>query len=60
MEHLGWGLQITALGMGLVFGLLALLWALLTLVLRLDRPPSSPAAGDAAPAGGTQVSAAAA
>jgi Na+-transporting methylmalonyl-CoA/oxaloacetate decarboxylase gamma subunit len=49
MEHLGWGLQITALGMGLVFGLLALLWGLLTLVLHLDRPPM-PAAADGAAA----------
>ncbi len=47
-----WGLQITALGMGLVFGLLALLWGLLTLVLRLDRPPAqAQPAADAAPAG---------
>ena len=37
MENLSWGLEITALGMGLVFALLALLWGLLTLVLRLDR-----------------------
>ncbi|MFT3848919.1 MAG: OadG family transporter subunit [Propionivibrio sp.] len=37
MDNLGWGLQITALGMGLVFVLLALLWGLLTLVLALDR-----------------------
>lgn len=39
MENLLWGLQTTALGMGLVFGLLALLWGLLAIVLRLDRPP---------------------
>ena len=38
MSNLGWGLQITALGMGLVFSLLALLWLLLTLVLKFDRP----------------------
>jgi len=43
MENLSWGLQMTALGMGLVFGLLALLWGLLVLVLRLDRPPAVPA-----------------
>ncbi|HEX6828607.1 MAG TPA: OadG family transporter subunit [Burkholderiales bacterium] len=50
MENLVWGLQITALGMGLVFGLLALLWGLLTLVLRLDREPAAePQAADAAP-----------
>jgi Na+-transporting methylmalonyl-CoA/oxaloacetate decarboxylase gamma subunit len=38
MSDLAWGLQMTVLGMGLVFGLLALLWGLLTLVQRLDRP----------------------
>jgi Na+-transporting methylmalonyl-CoA/oxaloacetate decarboxylase gamma subunit len=43
MEHLGWGLQMTVLGMGLVFALLALLWGLLTLVLKLDREPEQPA-----------------
>lgn len=37
MENLGWGLQMTVLGMGLVFLLLALLWGLLTLVLALDK-----------------------
>jgi Na+-transporting methylmalonyl-CoA/oxaloacetate decarboxylase gamma subunit len=39
MENLGWGLQMTVLGMGLVFALLALLWGLLTLVLKLDPAP---------------------
>jgi glutaconyl-CoA/methylmalonyl-CoA decarboxylase subunit delta len=52
MNHLGWGLQMTVLGMGLVFALLALLWALLTLVLKFDRPapagiPADAAVGDA-------------
>jgi glutaconyl-CoA/methylmalonyl-CoA decarboxylase subunit delta len=37
MENLGFGLQTTAIGMGLVFGLLALLWLLLTAVLHFDR-----------------------
>ena len=37
MEHLGWGLEMTVLGMGLVFALLALLWLLLTIVLKLDK-----------------------
>lgn len=37
MDNLLWGLQMTVLGMGLVFGLLALLWGLLTLVLRFDK-----------------------
>jgi Na+-transporting methylmalonyl-CoA/oxaloacetate decarboxylase gamma subunit len=40
-ERLTTGLNITVLGMGLVFLLLALLWALLTVLLRLDRPPAS-------------------
>jgi len=40
MENLGWGLQISALGMGLVFALLASLWGLLVLVLRFDRAPA--------------------
>ena len=39
MEHIGWGLQMTVLGMGLVFALLALLWLLLTLILKLDKDP---------------------
>lgn len=56
MSHLSWGLQISALGMGLVFGLLALLWGLLTLVLKLDRPPPvaaapAPVDADDAPGG---------
>ena len=44
MENLGWGLTMAAVGMGLVFALLALLWALLTLVLRFDRAPGGAAA----------------
>jgi glutaconyl-CoA/methylmalonyl-CoA decarboxylase subunit delta len=43
MEHLGWGLQISALGMGLVFALLALLWGLLRLVLHFDLGAAAPA-----------------
>ncbi len=50
MTDLVWGLQITVLGMGLVFGLLALLWGLLTLVQRLDKPPPAPPPAVAAPA----------
>jgi sodium pump decarboxylase gamma subunit len=38
-ERLLTGLNMTVLGMGLVFLLLALLWTLLTLLLRLDREP---------------------
>lgn len=37
MENLAWGFQMTVLGMGLVFTLLALLWVLLTVVLMLDK-----------------------
>jgi glutaconyl-CoA/methylmalonyl-CoA decarboxylase subunit delta len=37
MDNLGWGLQMTVLGMGLVFALLALLWGLLNVVVRFDR-----------------------
>lgn len=40
MENLGWGLQMTVLGMGLVFSLLALMWGLLTLVLHFDKAPA--------------------
>jgi sodium pump decarboxylase gamma subunit len=40
-ERLMTGLNMTVLGMGLVFLLLALLWALLTAMLRLDREPAS-------------------
>jgi Na+-transporting methylmalonyl-CoA/oxaloacetate decarboxylase gamma subunit len=61
MGNLNWGLQMTALGMGLVFGLLALLWGLLTLVLRLDRPPAAVAGpADATPAREPQAEPAAA
>jgi Na+-transporting methylmalonyl-CoA/oxaloacetate decarboxylase gamma subunit len=49
MDNLGWGLQMTVLGMGLVFGLLAALWGVLTLVLRLDRPVPAPASRADAP-----------
>ena len=42
MENLAWGLQMTVLGMGLVFALLALLWGLLMLVLVLDKEPKPP------------------
>lgn len=37
MENLEWGLKMTVLGMGLVFTLLGLLWALLTVILMLDK-----------------------
>jgi len=37
MENLGFGLAVTVVGMGIVFGLLALMWLLLTLALRFER-----------------------
>jgi sodium pump decarboxylase gamma subunit len=46
VENLGFGLQLTAVGMGLVFALLGLLWLVLTVLGRLDRP--APAAPEAA------------
>jgi Na+-transporting methylmalonyl-CoA/oxaloacetate decarboxylase gamma subunit len=51
MDNLLWGLQTTVLGMGLVFGLLAVMWGLLTLALRLDKPlePPPPAAAPPPP-----------
>lgn len=64
MSNLGWGLQMTVLGMGLVFSVLALLWGLLRFVLYLEdrgaaagdaaaSPPAEPAPEtDAAPAPG--------
>ena len=56
MEHLGWGLQMTVLGMGLVFTLLAILWALLKLVLVLDKgdEEEAPQATPQAPAEAAQ------
>lgn len=41
MENLGFGLLMTVIGMGLVFAVLALLWGLLTLLTRFDRPEAS-------------------
>lgn len=60
MENLLWWLQTTAAGMGLVFALLALLWGLLVLVLRLDRPPAvapGPAPAEATPGSGAGAAA---
>jgi sodium pump decarboxylase gamma subunit len=36
MDNLGFGAQVTVLGLGIVFGLLIVLWLLLTLAVRLD------------------------
>ena len=49
IESLGIGLQLTAIGMGLVFALLAVLWGLMVLLLKLDRAPAPPAAEEQAP-----------
>ena len=40
MEHLGFGIQVTALGLTIVFGLLAFLWLLLSIALRLEARPA--------------------
>lgn len=50
MENLGFGIQISLMGMGLVFGLLALLWGVLVLVGRLDQRAPAPAATATRPA----------
>jgi len=50
MENLAWGLQMTVLGMGLVFGLLALLWGLLAVALRLDTASVLPIADESSAA----------
>ena len=39
MENLAFGLQLTVVGMALVFGVLLLLWGVLAVIGRLDRPP---------------------
>lgn len=44
MDNLGFGLQVTVLGLGIVFGLLIVLWLLLTLVLRFETREPVPAA----------------
>jgi sodium pump decarboxylase gamma subunit len=54
VSNLGWGLQMTVLGMGLVFSVLVLLWGVLRFVLYLEdrgavavdvaaSPPDAPA-----------------
>lgn len=61
MENLDFGLWMTAMGMGTVFGLLIVLMLVLRLMGRLDRPPAAkpgpaeagtPAGEPDAPAGG--------
>jgi Na+-transporting methylmalonyl-CoA/oxaloacetate decarboxylase gamma subunit len=43
MENLAFGLQLTFVGMALVFGVLLLLWAVLAVLGRLDRAPAEAA-----------------
>ena len=51
MSNLGWGLQMTVLGMGLVFCVLVLLWGVLRFVLYLeDRSVAAPGAASPPPA----------
>ncbi|WP_322489912.1 OadG family protein [Chloroflexus sp.] len=50
MENLGFGLTMTVLGMGLVFTVLALIWGLLNLLTRFDRPEPSTTTGEVMPA----------
>ena len=42
MDNLGFGLGVALAGLGIVFGLLVVLWLLLTVALRLDRRAVSP------------------
>jgi sodium pump decarboxylase gamma subunit len=46
MDLIQTGLEITFFGMGLVFLLLALLWALMAALLRFDRPSAAQAEPD--------------
>lgn len=52
MRNLGWGLETTALGMGMVFLLLIMLMGVLAVVGRLDRPRRR---GQVAPPQGSQA-----
>jgi Na+-transporting methylmalonyl-CoA/oxaloacetate decarboxylase gamma subunit len=38
MNNLGFGIEMTAVGMALVFGVLLLLWGVLAMIGRIDRP----------------------
>ena len=52
MDDLAFGLRTTVLGMGIVFGVLALLWGLLTLVVKLDERSARASAAAAGAADG--------
>jgi sodium pump decarboxylase gamma subunit len=54
-ELLGIGLQLTVFGMGLVFLLLALLWGLMTMLLRLDQAPAPAEAEQVPPTAGEAI-----
>jgi glutaconyl-CoA/methylmalonyl-CoA decarboxylase subunit delta len=56
VENLAFGMQLTLHGMGLVFGLLALLWLTLTVAGRLDRAAVERAGPAAIRAGPVEVS----
>jgi sodium pump decarboxylase gamma subunit len=49
MHNLGFGLSVTAAGLGIVFGLLAVLWLLLTVATRFDRSREAAGEPDGAP-----------
>ena len=49
MDNIAFGLQITLIGMGLVFSLLLLLWALLAVLGRLDKTPAETPAASVEP-----------
>jgi hypothetical protein len=53
MDDLAFGLRTAAVGIAIVFGLLAALWLLLELALRIERGASSEADGPRPPAGAT-------
>lgn len=57
MNDLGTGLQITVVGMSLVFGALALLWAVIVVLGRLSRPRPAPTAPPTTEADETPVTA---
>ena len=61
MDNLGYGLGVTAAGLAIVFGLLAALWLLLELAVRLDHRRTTddlPGGGVPEPGEGTRAAAA--
>ena len=57
MDDLGFGLQVAVVGFGLVLGVLAALWLLLSLALRLERRSARSAASAAVVAEGGRAAA---